>query len=216
MAPRGVFKDARVATTDPEPSTNHPAKTHPTMKSLFAVLLVLVAALSGASAQETPLAAGQTLMLKLAGVPADEQAAISGQYTVSDGGTISLLYIPEIRAVGLRPSELARRIESAYRSAQIYTKPNVTINLERGAVDRFVTVMGEVNSAGQVPYTPGLTMLAAIAQRGDFSDFGDSRDVKLTRGGQVTYHNLSRAASTENATLQPGDLIVVGKRGLLR
>ncbi len=186
------------------------------MRTLLATLLPLALLCccldARLSAQETALAPGQTLNLKLAGVPADDQAAISGPYTVSDAGTISLLYLPEIRAAGLRPSELARQIEVAYRNAQIYTKPNATINLDRGAVDHFVTVMGEVNTAGQVLYTPGLTMLAAIAQRGDFSDFGDPRRVKLTRGGDVTYHDLSRVASTENAALRPGDLIVVSKR----
>ena len=63
-------------------------------------------------------------------MPSTDQASISQTYTISDGGTIKLLYLEaEMSASGLRPSELARKIEAAYKTAEIFTKPNVTIRL---------------------------------------------------------------------------------------
>ena len=166
-----------------------------------------------ALAQEPVLERGQSFQLRIAGIPPEEATSISQFYTISDGGTIKLLYLNEMTAAGLRPSELARKVESSYRSAEIYTKPNVTISItESGAVQRYVSVLGEVNQRRQVLYTPGLTMIDAIAQCGGFSDFGDPKRVKLTRKGKASYHDLSRTTSGDNQTLQPNDIVSVPAR----
>ena len=172
------------------------------------ILLASVLAIGTTLAQEPILQRGQTFVLRLAGVPGDDQSSVSQAYAISDKGTISLLYISEMQAAGLRPSELSRKIEAAYRSAQIFTKPNVTITLG-ASVERSVSVLGEVNSRRQVAYAPGLTMLDAIAQCGGFSDFAYAKRVKLTRAGKATYHDLSRTTSKDNIQLQPNDIITV-------
>lgn len=176
-----------------------------------------VLAISLALSQEPVLQSGQSFALRIAGVPGDDQTSLSQTYTISDSGTISLLYLPEMKAAGLRPSELARKIEAAYRSAQIYSKPNITISLGGGGAERYVSVLGEVNSRRAVMYTPGLTMIDAIAQCGGFSDFAYPKKVKLTRKGKFTYHDLSKTTSSDNVTLQPNDIITVpDSPGLIR
>ena len=65
-------------------------------------------------------------------------------------------------------------------------------------------------------YTPGLTLLEAIAQCGGFSDFANPKRVKLTREGKATIHDLSRTTSNANVKLQPNDIITVPARGLFR
>lgn len=180
---------------------------------LIFALSILVPSL--AFGQESILQPGQSFGLRLAGVPQDDQVSISQSYTISDGGTIKLLYLKEMKAAGLRPSQLARNIESAYRSAQIYTKPNVVIMLgEAGAVQRYVSVLGEVNARRSVNFTPGLRLFDAIAQCGGFSDFANPKKVKLMRGGKVSYHNLSKTSSEDNVVLQPNDIVHVPERGL--
>jgi len=179
------------------------------MRALLLLPILSLMAIAGAIAQEPILQSGQSFGLRIAGVPADDQASLSQSYTISDSGTISLLYLSEMKAAGLRPSELARKIETAYRSAQIYSKPNVTISLGGGGVERFVSVLGEVSSRRAVIYSPGLTMIDAIAQCGGFSDFAYPKKVKLTRKGKFTYHDLSKTTSADNVTLQPNDIISV-------
>ena len=166
-------------------------------------------------AAEPILQKGQSFGLRLTGVPGDDQTSISQTYTISDGGTIKLLYLEEMKAEGLKPSQLMRSVEKAYMDAQIFTKPNVVITLgEAGSIQRYISVLGEVNTRRGVSYTPGLTLLEAIAQCGGFSDFANPKKVKLTRKGKATTHDLSRTTSKANVKLEPNDIINVPSRGL--
>ena len=187
------------------------------MKHITVALIgIAIAGHAFGQGAEPILEPGQSFSLRIAGIPNDEQASINQTYTISDAGTIKLLYLPEMKAAGLRPSQLARNIESGYRSGQIYTKPNIVISLlEAGTVQRFVSVMGEVNARQTVGYTPGLTILDAVARCGGFSDFADPKKVKLTRKGKVSYHDLSRTTSADNAILLPNDILTVPPRRAL-
>lgn len=167
-----------------------------------------------AQAQETIFRNGQTFVLRLSGVPADEVAVVSSKYGISDSGMIRLPYLrTEIKATGLKPSELAKKIEHAYKIAQIYTRPTVQVDPSVDPQQRFISVIGEVKSPGSIIYTPGLRLLDAIAQSGGFTDFADTKRVKLTRGTKVTYHRLSGGDPAENVTLQPNDIVTVKSRG---
>lgn len=179
----------------------------------FFILILMVS--SPLFAAEPILQKGQSFGLRLTGVPSDDQTSISQTYTISDDGTIKLLYLKEMSAAGMKPSQLMRKVEKAYIDAEIFTKPNVVITLgEAGSVQRYVSVLGEVNTRRGVSYTPGLTLLEAIAQCGGFSDFANPRKVKLTRAGRATIHDLSRTTSSANVKLQPNDIITVPARGL--
>ena len=184
------------------------------MKAInFSIILTLLA--TTIYAAEPILQKGQSFGLRLTGVPADDQTSISQTYTISDEGTIKLLYLEEMQAAGMKPSQLMRKVEKAYEDAEIFTKPNVVIILgEAGALQRYVSVLGEVNTRRGVSVTPGLTLLDAIAQCGGFSDFANPRRVKLTRGGKATIHDLSKTTSKANVKLEPNDIINVPSRGL--
>lgn len=184
------------------------------MKPIVYLVISLLAA-GVALGQEPILRGGQSFGLRLAGVPQEDQVSISQSYTISDGGTIKLLYIPEMKAAGLRPTKLARNIEAAYRAAQIFSKPNVVIMLsEAGAVQRYVSVLGEVKASRSVNHTPGLRLFDVIAQCGGFSDFANPKKVKLTRDGKVSFHDLSKTSNTDNVVLQPNDIVTVPARRL--
>jgi polysaccharide export outer membrane protein len=177
--------------------------------------LFTVIGLAVVSAQEPHLENGQSFILRLAGVPADDQVSISQTYTISNGGTIKLLYLEEMSVGGLRPSELARKIEETYKTAEIFTKPNVVITLgEAGGVQRYTSILGEVKTPRTVGITPGITMIDAIAQCGGFSPFADPRKVKLTRAGKATYHNLSQTNTKENIKIKSNDIITIPIRRL--
>ena len=115
----------------------------------------------------------------------------------------------------LRPSELARKIEAAYMTAEIFTKPNITITLgEASGVQRYASILGQVKSPGTVGIIPGLTMLDAIARCGGFNPFSNARKVKLTRAGKATYHDLSQTSNKDNIKIQSNDIITVPQRRL--
>ena len=192
-----------------------------TMSKFTTLLLFVCLAIPGVSyAQETILQKGQSFGLRISGVPADEVALVNSKYGISDAGTVRLPYLKiEIQAAGLKPSQLAKRIEAAYKSAEIYTRPVIQIDSTApgAAAERFLSVMGEVKAPRGVAYAPGMTILDAIAQCGGFTDFADEKKVKLTRGGKITYHRLNASDPKENVKLQPNDIITVKpSKGIFR
>ena len=115
-----------------------------TYTKLINFLLVTLITAAPIFAAEPILQKGQSFGLRLTGVPADDQTSISQTYTISDNGTIKLLYLKEMAAAGMKPSQLMRKVEQAYVSAEIFTKPNVVITLgEAGSIQRYVSVLGE-------------------------------------------------------------------------
>lgn len=191
------------------------------MKTSFRILTLvglIIALPSALLAQGEPiLKKGETFTLRISGVPANEAAVINGPYTISDDGMIRLHLINPVNASGLTPSRLSAKIETTYKSAEIYTKPTVNINVAGGgAAERYVTVMGEVAAQGPVAYNPNLTLLAAIGQARGFTDYADKKQVILVRNGQRTYHDLSRAGTKDDVVLKPGDQIAVRIENKLR
>jgi protein involved in polysaccharide export with SLBB domain len=188
------------------------------ISKLFFLFCLLVPCL--AMAQETTLKNGESFGLRISGVPIDEVQLVSAQYGISDAGTISLPYLKTaISAAGLTPSALARKIEAAYRGAQIYTQPTVQVDSSTvgTAAQRFLSVMGEVKAPRSVSYAPGMTLLDAIAQCSGFTDFADEKKVKLTRGLKVSYHRLSASDPKENVKVSPNDIITVRpNKGIFR
>jgi len=182
---------------------------------LFFCLLIPASAL----AQETVLQKGQSIVLRISGVPIDEISLVSAKYGISDAGTITLPYLKgAITASGMKPSALARKIEAAYRSAEIYTQPTIQVDssgASGGGSERFLSVMGEVKAPRSISYAAGMTLLDAIAQCGGFTDFADEKKVKLTRGTTVTYHQLNSSDPKENTRLQPNDIVTVRPSGRL-
>ena len=93
---------------------------------IYSLITLIAPSLSQSQANEVTLKEGNSFNLRISGVPADEVALVSQKFTISDGGEIRLPYLKiGIKAAGLKPSVLARKIETAYRAAQIYTSPVV-------------------------------------------------------------------------------------------
>ena len=190
------------------------------MSKFCTLLLLFCLILPGFSlAQEQALVKGTSFGLRITGVPSDEVAVVSSKYTISDDGTIRLPYLKgvEIVAAGVKPTELAKKIEAAYKNAQIYTRPLIVIDFVPGAGggERFLSVLGEVKAPRGVAYVANMTILDAIAQCGGFTDFADEKKVKLTRAGKVTSHRLNASDPKENVKLLPNDIVTVKPDGFL-
>jgi exopolysaccharide production protein ExoF len=99
-------------------------------------------------------------------IKVQEWPDITGEYTVTAEGAVSLPLIGNINAVGLRPSELGRQISDRLKersggSEQFLTAVEI-------AQYRPFAIMGDVQKPGQYPYRPGLTVLEAISIAGGY------------------------------------------------
>ena len=183
-------------------------------QTLFAFVLCLFALHNRAFAQNTEnaLRSGDTIVVKLSGVPAEESTVVSNTYDISDNGTINLPYIGEVRAAGSKPSTLQKSIESAYKNNEIFTHPTVQVSTNNGGkeIGQIVYVSGEVKAPGRVTMTPGMTVHDAITSVGGPTDFANLRKVKLTRGASTRELDLRKADGPDAQILaMPGDKIHV-------
>ncbi|WP_345781062.1 polysaccharide biosynthesis/export family protein [Prosthecobacter sp.] len=78
----------------------------------------------GGIAQNTqlPLKAGDLIALSIGGVGETDAAQINKVCSISDGGTINLVHVGELKAVGLKRSHLQRAVEQAYIKPEILTR----------------------------------------------------------------------------------------------
>lgn len=188
------------------------------MKTIVSILVLLLSiSQSFAQNSELPLGPGDRILVTVGGVPPEEVQQISKVYTISDSGTINLLYISEVRAAGLKPSALQRAIESTYKSREIYTNPTVTVSIDSpgGETGRQVYVSG-VNQPGPKPYRPGLSAMQAIMSGGGPTPYANLKRTRIIRtnpnGSRSTIEaDLSKYSSNpeNDVMLQPEDQIIV-------
>jgi polysaccharide export outer membrane protein len=130
------------------------------------------------------LRGGDTLIIRLTGVPQADQGIF--EVKVDESGKVSMPYIGNVTAANLTTVQLKKAIEDNYIQQEIFTNPNVTVDLKE---QRFVDVTGEVRMPQRVPYTKDLTALGAVAACGGFTDFANRRKVKLTQSGVTREFN---------------------------
>ena len=160
-------------------------------------------------ASDAAFRTGDTIELRIGGVPAEETQLITGTYTVDGEGFVNLPHVGKVRAAGLGQAALQSAIEAAYRAGEIYTNPSITVTVP--AALRFVNVSGDVRQPRRVEYTSDLTLLGAISACGGFTEYADQRKVRLIRGGGVQIVDIKavRKDPALDVVLLPGDQIEV-------
>lgn len=180
--------------------------------SLLLVAMSVFIAISPGVAQNTEqlLHSGDSIVVKLSGVPIEDVTVVSNTYDIGDSGTINLPYIGEVRAAGVRPSQLQKNIESAYKSAEIFIHPTIQVSANQQNPTQVIFVSGEVKTPRAVPITPGMTIHDAITSAGGPTDFAKLKGVKLTRNGVTRILDLRKADNPDSQILaQPRDKIHV-------
>ena len=175
---------------------------------LFSLVFLSALTVVSAVAQDAPLRPGDTIELRLGGVPTSDVSQVTGSYVVDNQGFINLAYINKISIGGKTAAQAADSIESAYKGAQIYTNPTVTIST---MVGRFVNVGGEVRSPSRIPFTPDLTLMSAINAAGGPTEFANPKKVRLIRGKEVMVIDTRKILSDPSLDLpvKPGDQIFI-------
>ncbi len=177
-----------------------------TIVLVFAVLLSLCLRVA---AQEATVRPGDSFDLRISGVPSDDQANISTNYTVDGQGFFNISYIGKMKVAGRTAGEIQSLVERSYMDQGIFTHPTVTLTIAAAA--RFVNVGGQVKSPGRIAYSADMTLFSAINAAGDFTEFGDQGKVRLMRGSHVDVINCKkiRANPALDVKVLPGDIIQV-------
>lgn len=191
---------------------------------LFRMLMVCVALLfsvsSAVMAQDDSTEAravkGGRIQLIFKNIPAEDASNVSGEYAVNRGdGTLSLPYLSKrIHVEGMTARDIENVVRNNYLAQQIYSDPIVQVFLgaknEVPVETRFIQVAGYVAKKSNLPYREGITLIEALLECGDITDYG-SRKIQISRGGVTrTYDYFS--ARDRNIKLLPKDVIFVPRR----
>lgn len=129
--------------------------------------------------------------------------------TVESSGKISLPLVGSVSVAGLTITQAEQKITQ--RLTQFMQAPQVSISRTNKAIEKRVTVEGEVRTPGVFPIKGNLSFLQAIALAQGLSEAGDSRNVYFYRNGQRNVVNLDlvRNGTIPDPQLRGDDRIVV-------
>lgn len=183
---------------------------------LLLCALFLLPAMAQDNTTEPRAIKGGRIQVIVKNIPAEDTANVNGEYSVNRGdGTLSLPYLSKrIHVEGLTARDIESVVRSNYLSQQIYADPIVQIILgaknEVPVETRFIQVSGYVGKKANLPYREGITLIEALLDAGDITDYG-SRKIQITRGGVTrTYDYFS--AKDRGIKLLPKDVIYVPRR----
>ena len=176
-------------------------------------LLLMTLMMGSAALQAGSIEADQAVDIVVQGVPPSEGARLNGKYPVSGSGYIHMWEVGQIKAAGVDTSTLARRIEAAYKNAEIYTNPTFQVFSSSADVlkQQMVTVGGKVNSPGPKPYRKGMTLFQAVTAAGGPTAFGAKNRVRLYRNNRVSTYDMNQAKHKQ-LLLDPNDTVEVPEK----
>lgn len=179
---------------------------------ILGVIMVALSATSCSGYQPTPAAFHEALTQPYrlgAGdrirVTVFEQDSLTNTYAVDQSGYIAFPLIGSVPARGSTVQQVEATLAAKLRQGFL-RDPDISVEIDRY---RPIFVMGEVGSAGQYSYVPGLTVQKAIAVAGGFTPRANQADVDITRdiNGKV----MTGRVRTSDPLL-PGDTITVRER----
>ena len=192
---------------------------------LLSVFAMLFTVQNASAASEPTARRGAQIQITFRNIPAEDKPNVDGAYYVSQAsGCITLPYIENtpIKAEGKTASQLEVLIRKQYMDAKIYNRPIVSVQVasadeitERNK--RYVQVSGFVARKQNLIYRQDLTLIQAILDCGDITDYG-SRYIQVTRYDSRTGTTHTQtydyfSARDRSLRLQPNDVIFVKQRG---
>jgi polysaccharide export outer membrane protein len=139
------------------------------------------------------------------------------EYRVQPDGTVDFPYVDRLTVAGLEPQQVVDLIKQRLVEAKILQNPQITLVVKQYNSKR-VSVIGQVQKPGSIPWTEGIKLVDAVSASGGFTSIADSNHVILTRqsGGKTVTAIVSVDAITDgeqpDLPLQAGDTIKVEAR----
>lgn len=182
----------------------------------FTSLLLLCVSLAACFGQNESLLIGRgdQLHIQVFDTPEMEQHA-----RVTDGGTVPLLFVGDVKLAGLTPGDASRKIEETLMSRHFMLHPQVSVTVEQYATQN-VYVMGQVTNPGAYPIATPSSVVSVLALAGGLADLAD-RHITIERHSdasqRVGYYlsNRSQEALDSNVLVYPGDTVLVPRVGVV-
>ncbi len=133
------------------------------------------------------------------------QDDLTNTYQVDKGGHLALPLIGSVAARGKTPKQMEGLIAAGLRNGFL-RNPDVSVEV---ATYRPFFILGEVGTAGQYTYVPGMTVQTAIAIAGGFTARAQQADADVTRN--VNGEIITGRVPISDPIL-PGDTIAVRER----
>ncbi len=182
------------------------------MKHGFLSTVLLSAALTGTAMAQQPiqeaLRPGDVVRLQLV-IPGDagQGQDYSGDYMITEAGTVSLPLIGVIQAANVPSDQVRARIVEGYQS--LFRNQALQVTLMRR-----ISVLGAVRTPGIYHADPTMRIGDVIALAGGVGPNGKQNDVKIIRNGQEVSTDLTLVSSLPGE-LQSGDQIFVPERSFV-
>lgn len=175
------------------------------LRSLLLAATLLLSAASGLPAQEngggTVLRPGDAVRITVW-----RQPELSGEFTISESGTITHPLYRELVVTGMPMDDARRRVHDYL--AQLESSPQFVVEpLLR------VSVGGEVRQPSLYRLSPETSIAEAVAMAGGATERGRMERVRLFRGGEVLAVDLtSPQAGLAQEAIRSGDQIFVDRK----
>jgi polysaccharide export outer membrane protein len=155
---------------------------------------------SRAAAQSYRLAMGDKVHIAVF-----NEENLSGDYTVSPDGKITLPLAGPVPAAGRTVPELQEAVTSTLKNGFVQN-PNVTVTATEL---RPYYILGEVNKPGKYAYMPELTVMAAVATAEGFTYRADMGSIYVRHAADPSEREYPLTATM---AVLPGDTIRISQR----
>ena len=178
--------------------------------------LIVMPIMAQDAATEPRATKGSSVRVQFKNIPSEDAGNVNGEYTVSrEDGTISMPYLSgRVRVSGMTARQVENTLRSLYLAQQIYSDPIVMAEVgprnETPIDTRYIQVTGYVGGKKNLPYREGMTLIQALIECGDITDWG-SRKIQVTRGKVTRVYDYF-SARDRSIKLMPNDSIYVPRR----
>ncbi len=206
----------------------------PTVIASRATVLALVAAFAGLLCTANSQGQIKTLPAQVKTAPTDAALApqkvligtgdmlsvnvydapeLSQEVRVGSSGTVRLVLLGDVYAVGLQPEQLANGIENQLRNRNLIRDPHVSVAVKEFTTQG-VTVEGEVKKPGLYPIFSTRSLVDVIALADGTTSSADTRITILRHATgeteQVTLsQNNGEQIASNDVRVYPGDTVIV-------
>lgn len=134
-----------------------------------------------------------------------DEKDVSGAFVVDGLGAITMSLIGQVEVKNLTLLETQKLIEAKLKDGY-FTDPKVSVEMTKG---RPYYILGEINRAGEYPFTSGLTVMNAIAAAGDFTYRANKKKIMIKSYDSPVEREIELTPST---LVKPGDTIRIRER----
>lgn len=163
--------------------------------------------------EEPPLGTGDKLSVSVYNGATEKSKT---EFTLDSSGEIDLPYIGAVVAAGKMAPQLKREIQARLADGYL-VNPIVSVTVQE-INSRKISISGQVQKTGTIKFTPGMTIVEAIALSGGLTPMARANAIKVTRkvnDKNQTYvipYEMINEGKRPNFPMMPGDQVYIDTR----